>query len=100
MTDDRKTRRSGNPAATPSCQCPTEVYSRVVGYYRPVQNWNKGKRQEFDDRVPFVVDDGRGPEEPRDSRGVSKGVCEKTPTGFRVRGRPNANMGKAQNEHV
>lgn len=29
---------------------PTEVYSRVVGYYRPVQNWNKGKAEEFLER--------------------------------------------------
>ena len=29
----------------------TEVYSRVVGYYRPVKNWNIGKQQEFKDRV-------------------------------------------------
>lgn len=28
----------------------TEVYSRITGYYRPVQNWNKGKTQEFKDR--------------------------------------------------
>jgi len=27
-----------------------EVYSRVVGYYRPVQDWNEGKREEFKDR--------------------------------------------------
>ncbi len=27
-----------------------EVYSRVVGYYRPVNNWNDGKREEFEDR--------------------------------------------------
>ena len=27
-------------------QVPCEVYSRVVGYYRPVNNWNMGKRQE------------------------------------------------------
>jgi hypothetical protein len=32
---------------------PTEVYSRVVGYYRPVQHWNKGKVQEFADRKTF-----------------------------------------------
>jgi anaerobic ribonucleoside-triphosphate reductase len=25
----------------------TEVYSRVVGYYRPVQDWNRGKQEEF-----------------------------------------------------
>ncbi len=29
---------------------PCEVYSRVVGYYRPVQDWHEGKRQEFADR--------------------------------------------------
>lgn len=29
---------------------PCEVYSRVTGYYRPVQNWNPGKQQEFLDR--------------------------------------------------
>ena len=28
----------------------TEVYSRIVGYYRPVQSWNNGKREEFGDR--------------------------------------------------
>jgi len=31
----------------------TEVYSRVVGYFRPVQNWNKGKKEEFRDRQPY-----------------------------------------------
>lgn len=29
---------------------PCEVYSRVVGYYRPVQNFNEGKKQEFSER--------------------------------------------------
>lgn len=32
---------------------PNEVYSRVVGYYRPVQNWNIGKRQEFSERLTY-----------------------------------------------
>jgi len=31
----------------------TEVYSRVVGYIRPVDQWNQGKRTEFDDRKTF-----------------------------------------------
>ena len=34
---------------------PTEVYSRVVGYYRNENNWNTGKRQEFAERVTFDV---------------------------------------------
>jgi anaerobic ribonucleoside-triphosphate reductase len=35
---------------------PCEVYSRIVGYLRPVQNWNKGKRQEFSDRQTYRVE--------------------------------------------
>jgi len=37
------------------CMEKTEVYSRVVGYFRPVQQWNKGKQEEFKDRKEFVV---------------------------------------------
>jgi anaerobic ribonucleoside-triphosphate reductase len=32
-----------------------EVYSRVVGYHRPVDNWNEGKQEEFKDRALFDV---------------------------------------------
>jgi len=35
---------------------PCEVYSRVVGYIRPVQQWHKGKKQEYDERKPFSID--------------------------------------------
>ena len=34
----------------------TEVYARIVGYYRAVRNWNKGKRDEFNHRTMFVYD--------------------------------------------
>lgn len=34
---------------------PCEVYSRVVGYLRPVQQWNKGKKQEFGDRKEYKI---------------------------------------------
>jgi ribonucleoside-triphosphate reductase len=36
----------------------TEVYSRVVGYLRPVAQWNKGKRAEWADRTDFEVPAG------------------------------------------
>ena len=36
------------------CEVKCEVYSRVVGYYRPVHNWNNGKRQEFREREAFT----------------------------------------------
>lgn len=35
---------------------PCEVFSRVVGYMRPVQNWNKGKKEEFAMRKMFNVE--------------------------------------------
>ena len=38
-----------------ACNQSCEVYSRIVGYYRPVQQWNKGKRAEFDDRKTYNV---------------------------------------------
>jgi anaerobic ribonucleoside-triphosphate reductase len=37
-------------------QIPVEVYSRVVGYFRPVNQWNKGKQEEFGDRLMFQPD--------------------------------------------
>ena len=39
---------------------PCEVYSRVVGYLRPVQNWNEGKKQEFAERKVYNVSEGFG----------------------------------------
>ena len=41
---------SGEQFVCPKCGGKTEVYSRITGYYRPVQNWNDGKAQEFKDR--------------------------------------------------
>ena len=37
----------------PDCGSKTEVYSRIVGYYRPIQMWNKGKKEEFKDRLAY-----------------------------------------------
>jgi anaerobic ribonucleoside-triphosphate reductase len=34
----------------------TEVYSRVVGYYRPVRDWNRGKQEEFSEREYVRID--------------------------------------------
>ncbi len=35
-----------------------EIYSRVVGYFRPVQNWNRGKQKEFQERRYLKIDKG------------------------------------------
>ncbi|MGD1997086.1 MAG: anaerobic ribonucleoside-triphosphate reductase [Anaerolineae bacterium] len=39
---------------------PCEVYSRIVGYLRPVRNWHKGKQQEFAERKMFRLPDETG----------------------------------------
>jgi len=48
---------NGEHFECPKCETaqPCEVYSRVVGYLRPVQQWNKGKRSEYDERREFAV---------------------------------------------
>ena len=44
---------NGEQCTCPYCGKKTEVYSRITGYYRPVQNWNDGKIQEFKDRKVY-----------------------------------------------
>ncbi len=44
---------AGEEYTCPECGEKTEVYSRITGYYRPVQNWNDGKSQEFEHRVEY-----------------------------------------------
>jgi len=41
------------------CESECEVYSRVVGYLRPVQQWNKGKKEEFEIRQTYIVNENR-----------------------------------------
>ena len=47
---------AGEVPVCPKCGKPTEVYSRITGYYRPVKNWNDGKVQEFRDRKTYELD--------------------------------------------
>ena len=37
------------------CGLKTEIYSRVVGYFRPTENWNRGKLEEFKERKKFII---------------------------------------------
>ncbi len=59
---------AGEEYHCPECGSRTEVYSRITGYYRPVQNWNDGKSQEYKDRLVYNIEtskltrDGRPPE--------------------------------------
>ncbi|HOP57280.1 MAG TPA: ribonucleoside triphosphate reductase [Bacillota bacterium] len=56
---------SGEHFNCPTCGKPAEVYTRVVGYLRPVQNFNKGKRAEYADRVKYVIRNEKTAEEDR-----------------------------------
>jgi ribonucleoside-triphosphate reductase len=46
---------AGEVATCPKCGKPTEIYSRVTGYLRPVAQWNKGKKAEFELRKTFML---------------------------------------------
>ena len=50
---------AGEVYECPTCGKVTEVYSRITGYYRPVQNWNDGKRKEFDDRKVYNIENSK-----------------------------------------
>ncbi|MBQ1501448.1 MAG: ribonucleoside triphosphate reductase, partial [Firmicutes bacterium] len=50
---------TGEQHTCPHCGKRTEIYSRITGYYRPVQNWNDGKAQEFKDRKVYDIANSR-----------------------------------------
>ena len=47
---------AGEVKTCPHCGAKTEVYSRITGYYRPVQNWNDGKLQEYANRKEYDIE--------------------------------------------
>jgi ribonucleoside-triphosphate reductase len=51
---------SGEQKVCPRCGRVTEVYSRITGYYRPVQNWNEGKIQEYKNRTEYDTIEYKG----------------------------------------
>lgn len=46
----------GEIAHCPTCEAECEVWSRIVGYFRPVSQWNKGKKSEYADRVEYQIE--------------------------------------------
>jgi ribonucleoside-triphosphate reductase len=46
----------GEVKQCPTCGSQTEIYSRIVGYFRPTNQWNKGKYEEFGERETFVAE--------------------------------------------
>src|SRR3989338_4708511 len=46
---------SGEISTCPTCNAKTDIWSRIVGYYRPVDQWHKAKQREYADRVEYTV---------------------------------------------
>lgn len=69
---------NGEQFSCPNCGEETEVYSRIVGYYRPVQNWNRGKRSEYNERKTFSLGEHAEPAaQPATAEAPKEGVaCE------------------------
>ncbi|MBQ6171529.1 MAG: ribonucleoside triphosphate reductase [Clostridia bacterium] len=75
----------------PHCGEPTEVYSRITGYYRPVQAWNDGKTQEFAERKTYNIANSRLKSEGRTPRNAA---AEKKYYLFTTKTCPNCKMAK------
>jgi len=69
----------GEIEACPDCNAATEIYSRVVGYLRPVKQWNKGKQAEFELRQTYHVNGTSSEEkEEKDVRPYPAEVAQQT----------------------
>ncbi len=53
-----------------SVKIPSEIYSRVSGYYRPVNQWNKGKQEEFACRATLNISNEMNPTSSKELQGV------------------------------
>lgn len=70
----------GEHFSCPNCSEETEVYSRIVGYYRPVQNWNAGKKSEYAMRKLFDVSCGSSQEVHQQENDITQETVCQVPT--------------------
>ncbi|MDR2042775.1 MAG: ribonucleoside triphosphate reductase [Clostridium sp.] len=70
---------AGEVRTCPHCGSVTEIYSRITGYYRPVQNWNDGKLQEYADRTEYDLEKS-GREARFPEAGAADGLERKAPS--------------------
>ena len=71
---------SGEHFECPVCGASAEVYSRITGYYRPVNNWNDGKSQEYKDRLVYNIDHKAITENIIKAKAAEAAACPITPT--------------------
>ena len=89
----------GEQFTCPVCGKPAEVYSRITGYYRPVQNWNDGKAQEFKDRTVYDIGSSTLKRAPKTfgeivADGCKEGGADGKPMLFTTKTCPNCKMSK------
>ena len=94
---------NGEKYSCPHCGERTEVYSRITGYYRPVQNWNAGKSQEYKNRLNYDIAASRempvgGEKEAEPMNGMTELVPEAKSNGklylFTTKTCPNCRMAR------
>ena len=91
---------AGEQFICPVCGKPAEVYSRITGYYRPVQNWNDGKSQEFKDRKVYDIATSKLKHEKKTYGEVAANMCDcgeeqgQKPILFTTKTCPNCKMSK------
>ena len=91
---------AGEQFICPVCGKPAEVYSRITGYYRPVQNWNDGKSQEFKDRKVYDIATSKLKHEKKTYGEVAANMCDcgeeqgQNPILFTTKTCPNCKMSK------
>ena len=71
---------AGEHFECPICGAAAEVYSRITGYYRPVNNWNDGKSQEYKDRLVYNIDHKAITENIIKAKANEAAACPVTPT--------------------
>ena len=97
---------TGEVYECPDCHEKTEVYSRITGYYRPIQNWNDGKAQEFKDRVEYDIASSHLKHERNTDEQVEEGChgeeCGNELLLFTTKTCPNCKMAKMllNNAHI
>lgn len=69
----------GEVYTCPKCGETTEVYSRITGYYRPIQNWNVGKTEEFHNRKTYIINEDENPHTENENK-EEYSCCEGTHT--------------------